>query len=106
MAQRRRHGPRMAKSYTDTLPRELGGFVAAVGGVRAASKILAENAGTIVHIARGTRKPSKAFRARFYAIGWRPDWFRAGALAILEWAEQPPPRAPWPRRTPKGITHV
>lgn len=86
----------MAKAYTDTLPTQLAAFLTFCGGVRKAEKLLGENAGTLLHIANGRRQPTAAFRERFSALGWRTPGFRAGARAIVAWAEQPPPRTPWP----------
>lgn len=94
----------MAKAYTDTLPTQLGAFLAFCGGVRAAERLLGENAGTLLHIANRTRQPTRAFRDRFNGLGWRTPGFRAGALAMCEWAEQPPPRAPWPASKRKEFT--
>lgn len=92
-----RHAPGRQNPTNDTGGSDLADFATSVGGWREAAKRLGVNVGTLHHIAAGRRAPTRAFLDRWHCAGYRPGWFVAGALAILAWAEQPAPRAPWPR---------
>ncbi len=88
----------MTKRYCGPDVPELGDLARAAGGWKALAATIGTSAGSLYHMARGSRRMTPQVRRIAEAHGARPAGWREAVAAIVTWAESPAPRRRWRRR--------